>query len=172
MPISINISAIELRSKHFIDYVRAIIDETGMEPTSLGFELTEGALMQDAQLTVSVMRSLKDMGIQLTLDDFGTGYSSLSHLRRFPIDALKIDKSFVGGLCTEAGDAKIVTAVIGLGRNFHLQVIAEGVETRGQFIALQAQNCEEGQGHYFQSPVAASEFTKLLGVDLSDTVVA
>jgi diguanylate cyclase (GGDEF)-like protein/PAS domain S-box-containing protein len=172
MPISINISAIELRSKHFIDYVRATIDETGMEPTSLGFELTEGALMQDAQLTVSVMRSLKDMGIQLTLDDFGTGYSSLSHLRRFPIDALKIDKSFVGGLCTEAGDAKIVTAVIGLGRNFHLQVIAEGVETRGQFIALQAQNCEEGQGHYFQSPVAASEFTKLLGVDLSDTVVA
>jgi diguanylate cyclase (GGDEF)-like protein len=172
MPISINISAIELRSKHFVDYVRAVIDETGMEPTSLGFELTEGALMQDAQLTVSVMRSLKDMGIQLTLDDFGTGYSSLSHLRRFPIDALKIDKSFVGGLCTEAGDAKIVTAVIGLGRNFHLQVIAEGVETRGQFIALQAQNCEEGQGHYFQSPVAAGEFTKLLGVDLSDTVVA
>jgi diguanylate cyclase (GGDEF)-like protein/PAS domain S-box-containing protein len=172
MPISINISAIELRSKHFIEHVRAIIDETGMEPTSLGFELTEGALMQDAPLTVSVMRSLKDMGIQLTLDDFGTGYSSLSHLRRFPIDALKIDKSFVGGLCTEAGDAKIVTAVIGLGRNFHLQVIAEGVETRGQFIALQAQNCEEGQGHYFQSPIAASEFTKLLGVDLSDTVVA
>jgi diguanylate cyclase (GGDEF)-like protein/PAS domain S-box-containing protein len=172
MPISINISAIELRSKHFVDYVRAVIDETGMEPTSLGFELTEGALMQDAELTVSVMRSLKDLGIQLTLDDFGTGYSSLSHLRRFPIDALKIDKSFVGGLCTEAGDAKIVTAVIGLGRNFHLQVIAEGVETRGQFIALQAQNCEEGQGHYFQSPVAASEFTKFLGVDLSDTVVA
>jgi diguanylate cyclase (GGDEF)-like protein/PAS domain S-box-containing protein len=172
MPISINISATELRSKHFVEYVRAVIDETGMEPTSLGFELTEGALMQDAQLTVSVMRSLKDLGIQLTLDDFGTGYSSLSHLRRFPIDALKIDKSFVGGLCTEPGDAKIVTAVIGLGRNFHLQVIAEGVETRGQFIALQAQNCEEGQGHYFQSPVAASEFTKFLGVDLSDTVIA
>jgi diguanylate cyclase (GGDEF)-like protein/PAS domain S-box-containing protein len=170
--LSINISTVELRSKQFVEYVRTVIEETEIDSESLRFELTESALMQDTQSTIRVLRSLKDMGIQLTLDNFGTGYSSLSHLRRFPIDALKIDRSFVGGLCTEVGDAKIVSAVIGLGRTFHLQVIAEGVETRDQFIALRAQECEEGQGHYFQSPLSASEFTKLLGVDLSDTVVA
>jgi diguanylate cyclase len=119
-----------------------------------------------------VLRALKDMGIQLTLDDFGTGYSSLSYLKRFPIDALKIDKSFVQGLCTDSDDSKLVSAVINLGRSFHLQVIAEGVETRDQFMALQAQDCAEGQGYYFQRPIVADEFAKLLGADLSVTVVA
>jgi diguanylate cyclase (GGDEF)-like protein/PAS domain S-box-containing protein len=171
IPIAINISAVELRSKQFVEHVRAILEETGLEASYLEFELTETALMQDPQSTIEVLRELKDMGIQLTLDDFGTGYSSLSYLRRFPIDALKIDRSFVHGLCTDADDAKIVSAVINLGRSFHLQVIAEGVETRAQFLALQGQNCAEGQGYYFQRPVAASEFAKLLGVDLSATVV-
>jgi EAL domain-containing protein (putative c-di-GMP-specific phosphodiesterase class I) len=172
IPIAINISAVELRSKQFVEHVRTILKETGLEASYLEFELTETALMQDPQSTIEVLHELKDMGIQLTLDDFGTGYSSLSYLRRFPIDALKIDRSFVHGLCTDADDAKIVSAVINLGRSFHLQVIAEGVETRAQFIALQGQNCAEGQGYYFQRPLAASEFAKLLGVDLSTTVVA
>ena len=171
IPIAINISAVELRSKQFVEHVRAILEETGLEASYLEFELTETALMQDPQSTIEVLRELKDMGIQLTLDDFGTGYSSLSYLRRFPIDALKIERSFVHGLCTNADDAKIVSAVINLGRSFHLQVIAEGVETRAQFIALQGQNCTEGQGYYFQRPVPADEFAKLLGVDLSATVV-
>jgi CheY-like chemotaxis protein len=100
------------------------------------------------------------------------GNSSLSYLRRFPLDALKIDKSFVQGLCTNAEDAKIVSAVINLGRSFHLLVIAEGVETRAQFLALQGQNCGEGQGYYFRKPIAAHEFTKLLGPDLSTTDIA
>jgi diguanylate cyclase (GGDEF)-like protein len=172
IPIAINISAVELRSKNFVEHVRGILEETGLQASYLEFELTETALMQDPQSTIAVLRELKDMGIQLTLDDFGTGYSSLSYLRRFPIDALKIDRSFVQGLCTNADDAKIVSAVINLGRSFHLQVIAEGVETRAQFIALQGQNCAEGQGYYFQRPVAANEFAKLLGADLSTTVVA
>jgi diguanylate cyclase (GGDEF)-like protein len=172
IPIAINISAVELRSKQFVEHVRAILEETGLQASYLEFELTETALMQDPQSTIEVLRELKDMGIKLTLDDFGTGYSSLSYLRRFPIDALKIDRSFVQGLCTNADDAKIVSAVINLGRSFHLQVIAEGVETRAQFIALQGQSCAEGQGYYFQMPVAANEFAKLLGVDLSTTVVA
>jgi EAL domain-containing protein (putative c-di-GMP-specific phosphodiesterase class I) len=110
--------------------------------------------------------------IRLTLDDFGTGYSSLSYLKRFPIDALKIDRSFVNGLCTNADDAKLVSAVINLGRSFHLHVVAEGVETRAQFIALQSQNCGEGQGFYFQKPIGPDEFAKLLGADLSETVRA
>jgi diguanylate cyclase (GGDEF)-like protein/PAS domain S-box-containing protein len=172
IPIAINISAVELRSNNFVAHVREVLRETGLEPRYLEFELTETAFMQDPQPTIAVLRALKDMGIQLTLDDFGTGYSSLSYLKRFPIDSLKIDKSFVHGLCTDSNDSKLVSAVIDLGRSFHLQVIAEGVETREQFLALQARDCAEGQGYYFQKPIAADEFAKLLGVDLSATVVA
>jgi diguanylate cyclase (GGDEF)-like protein/PAS domain S-box-containing protein len=172
VPIAVNISAVELRSNNFIEHVRAILQETGLEPQYLEFELTETAFMQDPQSTIAVLRAVKGIGIQLTLDDFGTGYSSLSYLKRFPIDALKIDKSFVRGLCTDYDDSKLVSAVINLGRSFHLQVIAEGVETREQFMALQAQNCAEGQGHYFQKPIAAEEFAKLLGTDMSATVRA
>ena len=172
VPVAVNISAVELRSSHFVDHVRAILKETGLEPKYLEFELTETSFMQDPQSTIAVLRALKDIGIRLTLDDFGTGYSSLSYLKRFPIDALKIDKSFVNGLCTDSNDLKLVSAVIHLGRSFHLRVIAEGIETREQFLALQAQRCAEGQGYYFEKPIAADEFAKLLGTDLSTTVVA
>ena len=172
VPIAVNISTVELRAKHFVENVRAILTETGADPTCVEFELTETALMQDTQSTIAALNAIKDLGIRLTLDDFGTGYSSLSHLRRFPIDALKIDRSFVHGLCTNEDDAKIVRAVINLGRSFQLQVIAEGVETRAQFLALQRENCAKGQGYYFRGPVAADEFTKLLDSDLSTTVEA
>lgn len=172
LPMAINISAVELRSKGFVQGVRTVLRETGVDPRYIEFELTETALMQDPTSTIAVLRALKDLGVQLTLDDFGTGYSSLSYLKRFPIDALKIDRSFVRGLCTNIGDANIVSAVINMGKSFGLRVIAEGVETRQQFLRLQAQQCAEGQGYYFQEPVAASEFAKLLGFDLSTTVVA
>src|SRR6267154_2886600 len=170
--VAINISAVELRSKGFVQGVRAVLHETGLDARFLEFELTETALMQDPKSTIAVLHALKDMGVRLTLDDFGTGYSSLCYLKRFPIDALKIDKSFVRGLCTNAGDASIVSAVINMGKSFGLKVIAEGVETRAQFLRLKAQRCAEGQGHYFQAPVAAHEFAKLLGSDLSATVFA
>ncbi len=172
VPIAVNISAVELRSDGFVEHVRAIFRETGARPEYMEFELTETALMQDPQATIAVLNELKDMGIRIALDDFGTGYSSLSYLRRFPLDALKIDKSFVHGVCSNSDDAKIVSAVINLGRSFHLRVIAEGVETRAQFLALQAQNCGEGQGYYFRRPIAAREFTRLLGSDLSTTDAA
>jgi diguanylate cyclase (GGDEF)-like protein/PAS domain S-box-containing protein len=172
MSVAINISAVELRSKDFVQGVRTVLRETGLDARYLEFELTETALMQDLASTAAVLRTLKDMGVRLTLDDFGTGYSSLSYLKRFPIDALKIDKSFVRGLCTNAGDANIVSAVINMGKSFGLRVIAEGVETREQFLKLQAQQCAEGQGHYFQAPLAAHEYAKLLASDLSATVVA
>jgi diguanylate cyclase (GGDEF)-like protein/PAS domain S-box-containing protein len=171
-PVAINISPVELRSQGFVQDVRAVLQETGMDARCLEFELTETALTQDPESTIAVLHALKDMGVRLTLDDFGTGYSSLSYLKRFPIDALKIDKSFVSGLCTNAGDANIVSAVINMGKSFGLRVIAEGVETREQFLRLQAQQCTEGQGYYFQAPVAAQEYTKLLGCDLSITVTA
>jgi diguanylate cyclase (GGDEF)-like protein/PAS domain S-box-containing protein len=171
-PVAINVSAVELRSRGFVPGVRAILKETGLNPRYLEFELTETALMQDPTATIAVLHALKDMGVRLTLDDFGTGYSSLSYLKRFPIDALKIDKSFVRGLCTNAADASIVSAVINMGKSFGLKVIAEGVETRAQFLTLKAQQCAEGQGFYFNEPIAANEVTKLLRPDLSITVVA
>jgi diguanylate cyclase (GGDEF)-like protein/PAS domain S-box-containing protein len=170
MPIAINVSAVELRSTGFVQGVSAILQETGLDPQYLEFELTETALMQDQNSTNGVLGALKDIGVQLTLDDFGTGYSSLSYLKRFPIDALKIDKSFVRGLCSNAGDANIVSAVINMGKSFGLNVIAEGVETREQFMRLQAQECAEGQGNYFNAPLTSDAFTALLGSDSSMTV--
>jgi diguanylate cyclase (GGDEF)-like protein/PAS domain S-box-containing protein len=171
-PVAINISAVELRSKNFVQGVRAVLEETGMDVRYLEFELTETAMMQDPRSTIAVLRELKDLGVRLTLDDFGTGYSSLSYLKRFPIDALKIDKSFVHGLCTDASDANIVNAVITMGKSFDLTVIAEGIETREQFLKLQSRQCAEGQGFYFSEPIAANEFAKLLTCDMSTTVVA
>ena len=169
---AINISAVELRSKNFVEHVRAMLEETGLDSPCLDFELTETALIQDPESTATVLRELKDLGARLTLDDFGTGYSSLSFLRRFPIDALKIDKSFVHGLCTECEDSKLVNAVISLGHSFHLQVIAEGIETRAQWVALQDQGCDQGQGDFFSAPVSADDFAKLLGANVSTTVLA
>jgi diguanylate cyclase (GGDEF)-like protein/PAS domain S-box-containing protein len=172
VPVAVNISAVELRSKDFVKGVRSILLETGLDAGYLEIELTETALMQDPKSTANALRALKDLGVRLTLDDFGTGYSSLSYLKRFPIDALKIDKSFVYGLCNNPNDANIVNAVINMGKSFGLGVIAEGIETREQFLTLQAQQCAEGQGYYFQAPVAATEFAKLLGWNISETVEA
>ena len=162
--ISVNVSAVELRSSDFVAGVRDILTETGLDPRYLELELTETFLMQDSKSTVAVLRALKGMGVQLALDDFGTGYSSLSYLKRFPIDTLKIDRSFVRDLTTDADDASIVTAVIGMGKSLHIGVVAEGVETREQLAFLREQSCPEGQGYYFSRPVAAEEFTQLLGV--------
>jgi EAL domain-containing protein (putative c-di-GMP-specific phosphodiesterase class I) len=132
-------------------------------------ELTETFLMQDSKSTSAVLQSLKDIGVQLALDDFGTGYSSLSYMKRFPIDTLKIDQSFVRDLTTDADDASIVSAVIGMGKSLHMRVVAEGVETREQLAFLQEQNCPEGQGYYFSEPIVAKEFTEMLRRGVEDT---
>jgi diguanylate cyclase (GGDEF)-like protein/PAS domain S-box-containing protein len=163
MRIAINISAVELRSKDFVAGVRAILTETGLEPRYLELELTESFLMQDSQATAAVLQDLKELGVQLALDDFGTGYSSLSYLKRFPIDILKIDQSFVRDLTTDADDASIVSAVISMGKSLHMRVVAEGVETREQLEFLQEHNCPEGQGYYFGHPVVAGDITQILG---------
>jgi diguanylate cyclase (GGDEF)-like protein/PAS domain S-box-containing protein len=160
--IAVNISAVELRSKDFIAGVRAILTETGLDPRYLELELTETFLMQDSNATAVVLHALKDLGVKLALDDFGTGYSSLSHLKRFPIDTLKIDQSFVRDLGTDVGDASIVSAVISMGESLHMRVVAEGVETRKQLQFLQEHSCPEGQGYYFSHPVVAGEFSQLL----------
>jgi len=161
MRVSVNISAVELRAKDFVAGVRAVLKETGLSPSCLELELTETFLMEDSDCTGEVLDALKGMGVQLALDDFGTGYSSLTYLQRFPIDALKIDQSFVRDLTTDVEDASIVSAVINMAKSLHMRVIAEGVETREQLEFLQEQRCPEAQGHYFSRPVAAEEISKM-----------
>ena len=170
--IAINVSARELREKDFVATVLAALTETGLEPGCLELELTESFLMQDATVTGAVLQALKDLGVMLALDDFGTGYSSLSHLRRFPIDTLKIDQSFVRDLATDADDASIVNAVISMGESLHMRVVAEGVETRDQVAFLQQHGCPVGQGYYFGRPVLAGQLTPLLRANFAEPAVA
>jgi diguanylate cyclase (GGDEF)-like protein/PAS domain S-box-containing protein len=162
MRVAVNISAVELRAKNFAEGVRTVLRETGLEPRYLELELTETFLMQDSNSTAIVLETLKDMGVQLALDDFGTGYSSLSYMKRFPIDTLKIDRSFVRNLTTDADDASIVSAVINMGSSLNMLVVAEGVETREQLALLREQECPEAQGYYFSHPVVADSIPILL----------
>jgi EAL domain-containing protein (putative c-di-GMP-specific phosphodiesterase class I) len=161
-PVAVNVSAVEFRNPGFLDGVRKSLEETRLESRYLELELTESVLMAHAESTVSLLRGLKDLGVQLALDDFGTGYSSLSYLKEFPIDALKVDESFVRGISDGLRGAPIVLAIISMGKSLHHRVIAEGVETAEQLAFLQAQGCAEGQGFYFSRPLAAEQFAKLL----------
>lgn len=167
VPIAVNISAVEFRSRDFVDNVRAILKKSGLDPRCLELELTETVLMKHAESTVSMLKALKEIGVQLTVDDFGTGYSSLSYLRQFPIDALKVDQSFVHEISSRTDDAAIVSAVISMGNSLKKRVIAEGVETREQLDFLTAEGCEEAQGYYFNRPMVANQFAKLLEAGVS-----
>ena len=158
---AINVSAAELRDRDFVLGVRDILSETGLAPGDLEIELRETVLMQDSQVALEVLSALKELHVQLALDDFGTGYSSLSHLKRFPIDILKIDQSFVRELTTDSDATSIVGAVIGMGKNLGMQVVAEGVESREQLTCLQQLSCPQGQGFYLSEPLTAAEFTRL-----------
>jgi len=160
--VAVNVSAREFRDDSFLDGLSAALDESGLDPKSLELELTESVLMKHAESAASILQTLRERGIQVAIDDFGTGYSSLSYLRRFPIDALKIDQSFVGGITTATDDASIVTAVISMARSLKLRVVAEGVETLEQSTFLRNHDCDEAQGYYFSRPVPAHQFAALL----------
>ena len=169
---AVNVSAMEFQNENFLDNLFAILGETGLDPSSLELELTEGVLMKQAASAAAILQSARDRGIQVAIDDFGTGYSSLSYLRKFPVDALKIDQSFVREI--GAGeDTTIVTAVIGMARGLKLRVIAEGVETQAEMAFLQAHHCDEAQGYYFSRPVPPEQFARLLktGVPEKDRVL-
>ncbi|GAB2900359.1 hypothetical protein GCM10027046_31710 [Uliginosibacterium flavum] len=167
VPVAVNISALEFRREDFLEDIALILKETGVAPRYLELELTESILMQDAESSAAVLVAIKAMGMRLAIDDFGTGYSSLSYLKRFPIDALKIDQSFVREITTNADDATIVNAVIGMGKNLKQKIIAEGVETAEQLALLQTQKCDEGQGFLFSPPLVADDFAKLLTTNFS-----
>jgi diguanylate cyclase len=169
-PVSVNISALEFRDKDFLGNVVEVLELNRLDPHFLELELTESVLMQHAKSTAAMLKSLKEIGVQIAIDDFGTGYSSLSYLRQFPIDVLKIDQSFVHEITAHPDRTPIVSAVISMGKGLNHRVIAEGVETRSQLAFLQASGCGEGQGHYFSQPVAADQFTKMLQTGLPMTL--
>jgi diguanylate cyclase (GGDEF)-like protein len=162
MTLAVNVSAMELRNENFLENLFAILGETDLDPRLLELELTESILMKHPESAISILQSLREVGIQVAMDDFGTGYSSLSYLRKFPLDALKIDQSFVRQISAAGEDTAIITAVIGMAQSLNLRVIAEGVETREEVEFLRARHCDEAQGYYFSRPVPAEEFAKLL----------
>lgn len=165
LTIAVNISTIQFRDESFVAGLLEILEETGLDPRCLELELTESILMERTELTAPILQTLREKGIRVSVDDFGTGYSSLSYLRKLPLDALKIDQSFVSQLATAPEDTAIVSAIISMGRSLNLRVIAEGVETADELAFLRAHGCDEAQGYYFSHPVPAAEFVELLKRD-------
>jgi diguanylate cyclase (GGDEF)-like protein len=167
LQLSVNLSGHQLREADFAAVVSEVLRETGLPPALLQIELTEsGVIAQDAA-TVSQLRKLKDLGVSIAIDDFGTGYSALGYLRRFPVDVIKIDRSFVGGISDSPADADFVSAVIAMARRLKLIVVAEGVETVEQLCFLKENACDLAQGFYFSKPLPPEEFRLLLAGDSS-----
>ena len=161
-PVAVNLSARQFLQKDLEATVRLILRETGVDPSLFQFELTESLLMKEPEAAARTLRGLKESGVKISVDDFGTGYSSLAYLKRFPIDALKIDRAFVRDVTTNPDDAAITLAIIGLAHSLKLKVVAEGVETEGQLNFLSTHGCDEMQGFYFSTPVPPSECEAML----------
>jgi diguanylate cyclase (GGDEF)-like protein/PAS domain S-box-containing protein len=162
VPVAINLSARQFRHQDICATVDRALNEYGVDVRFLELEITESVAMQDPESAIVTLRELNAHSTRLAIDDFGTGYSSLSYLKRFPVDSLKLDRSFVVGLPDELDDASIARAVITMAHSLGLKVVAEGVETESQFAFLAANDCDEMQGYYFYRPLPASEFTQLL----------
>src|SRR5262249_2358190 len=153
LTVSVNLSARQFSQPDLPAQVRHALQETGLEPELLELEITESNAMQNAENTIHTLRELKAEGVRISMDDFGTGYSSLNYLKRFPIDTLKLDQSFVRDITTDDRDAAIVSAVISMAHSLNLKVIAEGVETRAQLAFLHQQRCNRIQGFFFSAPM-------------------
>lgn len=160
--VAVNLSARQFNEKDLVRMVARILGETQLEPRYLELEITESVVMDNPAEVIITLNALRDMGVQLSIDDFGTGYSSLNYLKRFPVNRLKIDQSFVRDITTDADDAAIARAVITLGHSLNLKVIAEGVETREQLTFLRLSACDEKQGYYFSKPLPADEVAGVL----------
>lgn len=163
VPLAVNVSSAQFRSGRLVDSVRRALAGSGVEPGLLEIELTETTVMHDVDAATATLRNLRALGIRIAIDDFGTGYSSLGYLRRFPIDKLKIDRSFVLDLPAEQDAAAIVRAIIDLARSLRLDVVAEGVETSAQLEFLRAQNCSGYQGFVGSRPVEPDAMARVLG---------
>lgn len=157
IPVAVNLSAMQFRQTNILATIAKALDSTGLNPAYLELEITEGVTMNNVEETVHIMNQIKDMGVMISIDDFGTGYSSLSYLKRFPLDKLKVDQSFMQDITTDANNAAIVRTIIGMGHSLRLNVIAEGVETSLQYEWLQQANCNEAQGNYISPPLNAKD---------------
>jgi diguanylate cyclase (GGDEF)-like protein len=164
---AVNISARQFQHPGFIQLVASVLRDTGLSPTRLELEITESLAMQDAEKSIATMNELRALGIQLSIDDFGTGYSSLSYLKRFPINKLKVDQSFVRNMCSNANDASITKTVILLGQSLNLTVIAEGVETAEQLALLEQYACNEAQGYLFSKPISKENLEQFIRTPVS-----
>jgi EAL domain-containing protein (putative c-di-GMP-specific phosphodiesterase class I) len=160
--LTVNVSPRHLQDPAFVDDIRAALAATKFEPSQLVLEITEGVLMQHTEATLRKLLQLKSLGIQLAIDDFGTGYSSLGYLQRFPIDILKIDKSFVDAVGRGASDPVLARAIVALGETLKLRTVAEGIERASQRDGLRALGCELGQGFLFAGPLPVDDATPWL----------
>jgi len=165
MPVAINLSARQFREKNLTETIAKALQKTGLSARYLRLEITETYAMQDLEYTISTLKTLRKMGVQIALDDFGTGYCSLTYLKRFPIDFLKIDRAFLKDVCVNKQDSAIVTATVALARSLRMTVIAEGVETREQIEFLESIECEEMQGFYFSRPLTPEQLYDFLRSD-------
>jgi len=162
MPVSVNLSIHQFHHADVGETVREVVRETGIEPALLELEITESTLMQDEQGIVAALDGLREIGIRISLDDFGTGYSSFAHLRRLPVDTLKIDRSFVVDVADDEEDAALAASIVSMGRALRLEVIAEGVETAAQRDVLAAAGCDAMQGFLVSPAVPADRFREIV----------
>jgi EAL domain-containing protein (putative c-di-GMP-specific phosphodiesterase class I) len=160
--VAVNLSPRQFLHRHLIDDIVKVIRETNADASCLELEITESTVMHNAQRAAALLSQLKEMGIRVAIDDFGTGYSSLAYLKRFPIDSLKIDRSFVADVPGDTGNTAITQAIMAMAHSLGLKVIAEGVESEEQLAFLRQHGCEELQGYYFSKPVTAEEATAML----------
>jgi EAL domain-containing protein (putative c-di-GMP-specific phosphodiesterase class I) len=165
LTLNINLSGRQLQVPEVVNDVATALRESGLQPDSLVLEMTESMLMDDDENVLTILRRLKDLGARLAIDDFGTGYSSLSYLHRFPVDMLKIDRSFVERLSHASDNAELARTIVRLGQSLQLVTVAEGVEDSAQFLALRRMGCDVGQGYYFGKPMATEEISRMLRDD-------
>jgi len=159
--VSVNMSARQLLQQDLTERVQEILAETGLPAEQLTLEMTESVLIENREETLDALKALRAMGVRLAIDDFGTGYSSLSYLHRFPVDVIKIDRSFVEGL-SNGGDGALVSTILRLGQSMNLETVAEGIERPQEMLMLRRQGCNTGQGFYFSRPVSNDDLAALL----------
>jgi EAL domain-containing protein (putative c-di-GMP-specific phosphodiesterase class I) len=167
LTMSVNLSGKQLTQTDLIKQIEDILRETGLNPTCLRLEITESVVMENAELATNTLLQLRKLGVHLSIDDFGTGYSSLSYLHRFPVNTLKIDRSFIGRMAKGDENSEIVRTICTLANNLGMEVVAEGVESREQLELLRSLKCEYGQGYFFSRPVDADKATALVVEDSS-----
>ena len=162
MIVAVKVSMKQLRNKKLWEAIDTILATTGLAPNQLEIELTESAVMNDPETTVTLLNKIHQLGVRVAIDDFGTGYSSLKYLQRLPIDTLEIDLSFVANIGRSVHDETIIKAIISLAHNMDLQVTAKGVETEAQYLFLKEHQCDLMQGHYFMKPLPAEEIAEVM----------